>query len=1247
MSLPRITPCYLHLAFICAFSLSQLACGGGGGGSNSGGGGGGTPTITSVSVSGPANIQSPYCSNFIANVQGTGNYDRTVQWYVDDVLGGSASNGLIDATGDYCAPPQPPPGNPVTIKAVARADSTKSGSATTRVITISITPTSTQMYVGDQQQFAATVAGAVNNSITWEVNGVVGGNSSIGTISQAGLYTAPAQVTDVGIAVEASSTDPTIAATANITVNGKIVISPSPAQITYGTQQQFTASIIGANDTQINWYANSGAITPAGLYTASGTQSPDTITAWSAHARGSLSIQVVAPTPTITSITPQPATVLDQITITGTNLNTILTAEFSDAIGGHVPVVATNVTGTSATVSVPQGAVSGNLYVTSSMGGLAPAQSNTVQFQRLARLRVYTPKKDLSAGESVSLQYALLGDSTPRSVSFSADVGSFSGSTYLAPGSVTADTFAHVTGCISGTTSCSSIIIALHPFRIEPDVPIVPAANSLQLSAELGSGTTSAKWNLLSGQGALSSNGLYTAGSALLSGGPAIVSAVSGGVTESSQVGVTGKFPGLLNRIYEYADQHDPNFQGAFPYGLAILGNRAFVPASNYIGTHTDSYYWMDVYDITDPVHPVWLTAIETYSADLLPAFGGQYLYSYNTVAPIDGAAGAITLYQVVNGIPLLKARAPVTQPLWNTSWNNGIISMVPNGVGTSKPGFQEIWQYDLTGGQIVFHDIQFPLAPDTGYYLPYATLQVGNRFFMSMYNNDASAALIATYDTSGPVPTLTGTVDGISLGFYSSGNLLFGAESGMDVYDISGQLPVFQSHVDNINAALLNGTQLLAITAQQGCLLLDISQPASPKVTATLFDGVITGCDNATFVGSYVMASEYVGGIAVYDASQSGGPVVNSHLFGGGWFWADAYDLLYQPPYLFAAASTGVGAVLNVYDASTTPANRVGQYFDQNQEAFSVQSSGNYMYLGGSSYMSVLDATQPAAPALVTTIPVPATSMIRVNNTLFAGTVNNSLVIMDLTNPAAPAIVNTIPLPDLPIRVRVFGNLLMVADNTAGLFIYDISSPQSPKLLSQTTNMTLAADVAVVGNTAFVAADIDGLDIFNITNPSAPTLVSKTALGRIDPFYSDNPSNEALTVAVNNGIAYIGTINDNGIVFGLDIANLSAPRIVSIYGHGDFIVTWVGSLLFNGTEMYLAGSLGYLDPVEQVDMSQPYDSINQYFPPLALQNIPQSYSAHREPPTARQSADPHGGRFPRRVPPPQGTPSRNTPRRF
>src|SRR5581483_8712427 len=111
----------------------------------------------------------------------------------------------------------------------------------------------------------------------------------------------------------------------------------------------------------------------------------------------------------------------------------------------------------------------------------------------------------------------------------------------------------------------------------------------------------------------------------LAGGGPALISATSNNASEQTQVGVTGAFPGLVNRVNDYFDQHIPNATGSFADGLTVLGNRMYVAGSNHLGSYTDSYYWTDIYDLTDPLHPAWLTAVEASSAGpLFPT--GQYL---------------------------------------------------------------------------------------------------------------------------------------------------------------------------------------------------------------------------------------------------------------------------------------------------------------------------------------------------------------------------------------------------------------------------------------------------------------------------------------------------------------------------------------------------------------------------------------------------------------------------------------------
>ena len=59
---------------------------------------------------------------------------------------------------------------------------------------VTISPTSAVLFPTQTQQFMATVSGTSSPSVTWTVNGIVGGNATIGTISSTGLYTAPATV---------------------------------------------------------------------------------------------------------------------------------------------------------------------------------------------------------------------------------------------------------------------------------------------------------------------------------------------------------------------------------------------------------------------------------------------------------------------------------------------------------------------------------------------------------------------------------------------------------------------------------------------------------------------------------------------------------------------------------------------------------------------------------------------------------------------------------------------------------------------------------------------------------------------------------------------------------------------------------------------------------------------------------------------------------------------------------------------
>jgi uncharacterized protein (DUF1800 family) len=99
--------------------------------------------------------------------------------------------------------------------------------------TISISPTSATVRLDSTHQFSRSLSGASNTAVTWSVNGVDGGNATVGAISTEGLYTPPVNMpnpTSVTVRVT-SVANPT--KFANATVNLQYPV-PTTSSITPG-----------------------------------------------------------------------------------------------------------------------------------------------------------------------------------------------------------------------------------------------------------------------------------------------------------------------------------------------------------------------------------------------------------------------------------------------------------------------------------------------------------------------------------------------------------------------------------------------------------------------------------------------------------------------------------------------------------------------------------------------------------------------------------------------------------------------------------------------------------------------------------------------------------------------------------------------------------------------------------------------------------------------------------------------------
>ena len=148
------------------------------------------------------------------------------------------------------------------------------------LITVTVFPNTANLNISQTQPFTATVTGTTNTAVTWQVNGVVGGNATVGTITIAGSYTAPSAVpnpaTVTVTAVSQADASKSGSASATIALALNVVVSPSPASVEVFTTQPFSATVNGTPSTAVNWQVNgitggataTGTISATGLYTA-------------------------------------------------------------------------------------------------------------------------------------------------------------------------------------------------------------------------------------------------------------------------------------------------------------------------------------------------------------------------------------------------------------------------------------------------------------------------------------------------------------------------------------------------------------------------------------------------------------------------------------------------------------------------------------------------------------------------------------------------------------------------------------------------------------------------------------------------------------------------------------------------------------------------------------------------------------------------------------------------------------------
>jgi hypothetical protein len=161
-------------------------------------------------------------------------------------------------------------------------------------VTITVSPASAQPFTGEQVHFTANVQNATSPAVTWQVNTMPNGNSTIGTIDPSGVYTAPSSAptppTVTIAAVLQSVSSKAGYASVNIMSPSSIkslTVSPKLSSVTISQTLQLQVTTTGVTNNLVSWAVDGflngnparGTITPDGLYTPPNSAGSHTVTA--------------------------------------------------------------------------------------------------------------------------------------------------------------------------------------------------------------------------------------------------------------------------------------------------------------------------------------------------------------------------------------------------------------------------------------------------------------------------------------------------------------------------------------------------------------------------------------------------------------------------------------------------------------------------------------------------------------------------------------------------------------------------------------------------------------------------------------------------------------------------------------------------------------------------------------------------------------------------------------------------------
>lgn len=510
------------------------------------------------------------------------------------------------------------------------------------------------------------------------------------------------------------------------------------------------------------------------------------------------------------------------------------------------------------------------------------------------------------------------------------------------------------------------------------------------------------------------------------------------------------------------------------------------------------------VWDISDPGAPVLAASLDLGGLAQAIALRDNYAFV--------AASGPDSLFVVNISNPLEPVRAAaIHMPFgaWFVALT-GDYAIVTAGSDTGGSVYHVVDISPPTAPVIVASPNTFGLAT---YYVAilgnYAYFEIGS----------SGIAVVDITDPRNPVDVTTVNTPGGPDDLFIAGSHLYIADfcGGLQIMDLANPAApalvggaVEEDCMDGVR--VVGNTAFLAETTG-GLAVYDVSDPSAPAYVTNL---PASGCPDCIAVSeTHAYVGSCTGGIDVYELASHASPDMLALVASDD----RGTDVALAGDYAYLADYSG-GLILYDVSPPTAPLRR-GSTVAGLCQANGIAIQGGLAYLTDRCGLRIFDVSDPFAPDSVGSLDLGITTAVAVDASYAYVTIANSgLQLVDITDPANPAAAGFVAVTGNPNDVALSGPYAFVAAMSGGVAVVDVTSPMSPTVVG-VADTDFAQGVAAAGELVLVADEVAGLAFISLANPEAPQVLAATGF----PV-------DARAVAISGSHAYVTALDHGTWVF-------------------------------------------------------------------------------------------------------------------